>query len=98
MGVIINLILAYILNIIDYIFTLVWVKKYGIEIEANPIGRWMLENNIAWVFKIFVIGGLFALLGYLLHCYTKYAWVGYIPLVVYGFIVIYHIVILIKIS
>lgn len=91
------LILAYILNIFDYLFTLVMVKKYGIEIEANPIGRWVLENNVAWVFKIVIMGGLFALLGYLLHRFPKYAWVGYIPLVVYGLIVIYHIVILIKV-
>lgn len=90
-------IITYLLNIIDYIFTSYWVQKFGIEIEANPIGRWMLENNVAWVFKIFVIGGLFALLGYLLHRFPKYAWVGYIPLVVYGLVVLYHIVILIKV-
>lgn len=89
--------IAYLLNIIDYLFTAYWVHKFGIEIEANPIGRWMFENNVAWVYKIFIVGGLFALLGYFIKRAPKAAWVAYIPLVVYGLIVVYHIVIAVKI-
>jgi hypothetical protein len=42
-------IISYLLNIIDYLFTAYWVHKFGIEIEieANPIGRWMFENNLS---------------------------------------------------
>lgn len=87
----ISLIITYILNIIDYIFTAYWISEYGIEIEANPIALWMFDHNVAWVFKILIVGGLLAVLGYLLHRNPKAAWVAYIPLTVYGSIVLYHI-------
>lgn len=89
--------LAYILNIIDYIFTAHWVNKFGISVEFNPIGRWMFENNVAWAFKFFVVGGLFAVLGCVIRRHPKFACIAYIPLVVYGLIVLYHIGILIYI-
>lgn len=85
------LITAYALNIVDYIFTAYWVHKFGIEIEANPIGRWMFENNVAWVYKIFIVGGLFALIGYFIHREPKAAWTAFIPLVAYGITVFYHL-------
>lgn len=91
------LITAYLLNIIDYIFTAYWVRKFGIEIEGNPIGRWMFENNVAWVYKIFIVGGLFAVLGVCIRKCPKAAWMAFIPLVVYALIVIYHIFIFIYI-
>lgn len=93
----IPLIISYILNIIDYIFTAYWVYKYGIDIEANPIGRWMFENNVAWVFKIVVVGLLFAVLGYLVKRHKKAVTAAYIVLVVYGLIVLYHVAIAIRI-
>ena len=89
---------AYFFNIIDYLFTTHWVNKFGIEIEANPLGRWLYDNNIAGFVKILVVGGLFILLGYLIKQYPKLTWVAYIPLVVYGIIVIYHLIILITIK
>ena len=85
------LIITYILNIIDYLFTLYWVRTYGIEIEGNPFGRWLFDNNIAWVVKIFAVGGLLALLGYIFKRYPKLAWTAYIPLTAYAVVVIYHI-------
>jgi hypothetical protein len=93
-----TLIIAYLLNIIDYIFTSYWVSLYGISIEGNPLGRWMLENDLVGVFKVSIMGGLFILLGCLFKRYPRYKWIGFIPLVVYGLIVIYHITILIYIS
>lgn len=85
--------IAYALNIIDYLFTRHWVNLYGISVEGNPFGRWLFENNLAGAFKIFVVGALFAVLGYLLNQKPKFAWVAFIPLVAYALIVIYHIVI-----
>ena len=89
-----HLIIAYLLNIIDYIFTAHWVRSYGIEVETNPFGRWLFENNVAWAFKILIVGGLFAVLGYFIKRYPKTAKIAYIPLVVYGLIVLYHFTIL----
>lgn len=87
------LIIAYILNIVDYIFTAHWVHNFGIEIEANPFGQWMFSHNVAWVFKIFIVGGLLAVMGVCIRKCPKAAWTAFIPLVVYTLIVIYHIII-----
>ena len=85
-----TLLIAYLLNIIDYLFTSYWVNLYGISIEGNPLGRWLFENNLAGIVKIFIVGGVFLLLGYLFKRYPNTKWVAYIPLVVYGLIDIYH--------
>ena len=90
-----TLLTAYALNIIDYLFTSHWVNLYGISIEGNPLGRWMYENDIAGIVKIFIVGGLLAVMGICIRLKPKLAWTGYIPLVVYGLIDIYHLVILI---
>ncbi len=87
------LVTAYLLNIVDYLFTSYWVKLYGIEAEANPIGRWLFNNNMAWAVKIFAVGGLLAVMGVCIRKVPKAAWVAYIPLVAYGLLAIYHIVI-----
>ncbi|MBE5869271.1 MAG: hypothetical protein E7293_10035 [Lachnospiraceae bacterium] len=87
----IPLIISYILNIVDYIFTLYWVKLYGIEMEGNPFGRWMLEHHLAWVFKILVVGVLFVLLGYMIKRYRKGMKAAYLILTVYSAVVVYHI-------
>lgn len=92
------LIIAYILNIIDYLFTSHWVNLYGLSAEGNPLGRWMFENGFAGVFKIFIVGGLFVTLGYFINRYPKYKRTGCIPILVYGSIVLYHTGLMVYIS
>lgn len=87
------LLITYLLNLFDLAMTSLWVKHYGISVEANPIGRWLLDTNLAWVFKIFAVGGLLAVLGYLLKRYPKHAWTAYIPLTAYTVLAVYHIAI-----
>lgn len=89
---------SYLLNIIDYLFTVHWVNLYGISIEANPIGRWMFQNKVTWIFKIVAVGIIFAILGYCIKLRPKLAWVVYIPLTVYILLVIYHLSILFYIN
>ena len=91
------LIIAYILNIIDYLFTSHWVNLYGINIEGNPLGRWLFNHDVAWVFKFLIVGGLLAVMGVCIRKCPKAAWTAYIPLVVYGLTVLYHIFIFIYI-
>lgn len=91
------LITAYLLNVLDYFITAHWVRKFGLDIELNPLGRWLFENNVAWVVKILLMGGLFALLGYCITRRPKHAWVAYIPLTAYAVIVAYHLCIVIGI-
>ena len=85
------LVIAYALNLLDYAITAYWVNLYGSDIEANPFMRWAFENNIAWAVKIIAVGGLFALVGYLVKRYHKCAWAGKFLAVAYGLIVLYHI-------
>lgn len=89
------LLIAYTLNIIDYAITAYWVSLYGTEVEANPFMRWAFENNVAWAVKILAVGGLFALVGYLVKRYHKCAWAGKFLAVAYGLIVLYHCLLII---
>lgn len=90
-----HLIITYLLNLFDLAMTTLWVKLYGIEAEANPIGRWLFESNMAWAVKIFAVGGALAAMGVCIRKRQKLAWTAYIPLVVYGLIAVYHVIILI---
>lgn len=87
------LIITYILNLIDYAFTLYWVRKYGIEIEGNPIGRWMFSHNIAWLFKIVLNGVLLGAVVWYVHRHPEDGYLAWICAAVYGCIVAYHIAI-----
>lgn len=86
------LLIAYALNIIDYALTAYWVNLYGTEIEANPLMRWAFENDCAWAVKIFGVGGLLALLGVCAYKKPSTAWSGVFLAVVYGLILLYHII------
>lgn len=57
----VKLIVIYVLNIIDLIATMLLVKRFGIQIEGNPIGKWLIETNLVWFVKIVIVG--VALLG-----------------------------------
>ncbi len=57
--------ISYFLNVADYLFTTLWVRLYGIDAEANPFGRWMIQNGMVGFVKIVVMAGLFLLLGIL---------------------------------
>lgn len=85
------LLITYILNVIDYIFTAYWIRIYGLEIEANPIARWLFEHDIAGVIKIGIIGIIYAIMGYIIYRYPKYTWMTYLLFLFYASIVIYHI-------
>ena len=89
-----TLFITYLLNLFDLAMTTLWVRLYGIEAEANPIGRWMFEHNIAWAVKVFVVGGLLAVMGVCIRKKPKLAWVAYIPLVMYAVLAGYHLIIL----
>ena len=87
------LFITYLLNLFDLAMTSLWVRLYGIEAEANPIGRWLFESNLSWVVKIFAVGGLLAVLGVCIHKHPQNAWTAFIPLVAYGLIAVYHVAI-----
>lgn len=86
-----TLLITYLLNGIDYLFTSYWISLYGIDIEGNPIGRWMFDNDKAFFAKFVVVPILLAVMGVCIRKCPKAKWVVYIPLTVYGLIVCYHI-------
>ena len=85
----VKLIVIYTLNIIDLIATMLLVKRFGLEIEGNPIGKWLIETNLVWFVKIFIVGA--ALLGlYKLQEIKIAHTASTVILVVYSILVIYH--------
>ena len=86
----VSLVIAYALNLLDYAITAYWVTLYGTEVEANPLMRWAFEHDCAWAVKIFAVGALMAVVGYLVKRYNKCRWSGIFLAVVYGLILIYH--------
>lgn len=89
MGMRVKLIVIYILNIVDLIATMLLVKRFGLEIEGNPIGKWLIETNLVWFVKVVIIG--VALLGLWKLQENKIAHTAStVILVVYSILVIYH--------
>ena len=88
---------TYYLSFIDLIFTLQFVHKYGIEIEVNPVGRWILsENWRIFIFKVvFVLFGLFVLWIFRERKLAQIA--SWIVLIAYSFLAVYHLIIFIAI-
>ena len=85
----VKLIVIYTLNIIDLIATMLLVKRFGIQIEGNPIGKWLIETNLVWFVKIVIVGA--ALLGlYKLQEIKIANTASTVILVVYSILVIYH--------
>ena len=62
MGMKVKLIVIYMLNIIDLIATMLLVKRFGIQIEGNPIGTWLIETNFVWFVKIVIVGAALLIL------------------------------------
>lgn len=57
-----RLITTYALNLVDLAFTLFLVSLYGIGIEGNPIGAFLIGNRLAIPYKAVAVGLLFLLL------------------------------------
>ena len=87
----IPLIIAYILNLLDYAITAYWVSLCGTEIEANPLMRWCFENDIAWAVKIYGVGALMAVVGICINKKPRTAWAAWVLLIVYSAIALYHL-------
>lgn len=94
----IRLIVVFVLNIVDLIFSLVWINKYGIEVEANPIGRWLYETGLVYPVKTIVVAGLLIALYFMLKAHPSWDWVSWILLAAFVLLTLYHIFILCKIS
>ena len=90
-----RLILTYIFNIIDLIITMYLVRLFGLSIEGNPIGRWLIKINLQYFVKIVVIGALLLEIGKLSKGNNLINICSWILFVVYMLLIIYHGVLLI---
>lgn len=90
-------IITYLLNLFDLAITSYWVNRYGTEIEGNPIGKILYETKAVYPVKILVVGALLALLWWLTELEPSYKWVGYVPLVAYTGLTVYHIIVAVKV-
>ena len=95
----IRLIIAYLLNLFDLAMTTYWVNRYGIDAEANPVGRWLYENCLAVPVKALGVGLLFVILYNAVKCRDNglersFQWwdlASWVVLVVYGALALYHV-------
>lgn len=86
----VKLIVIYILNIIDLIATMLLVKRFGLEIEGNPIGKWLIETNLVWFVKVVIVGVALLLLYKFKN--NKLVIVGsWITLITFSLLAVYHI-------
>ena len=84
--------ITYLLNLFDLYCTMQWVNRFGIGIEGNPIGRFLLETNLAIPVKTIGIGACLIALYAGVKRYPRWKWICWIPLAVYVLLSIYHII------
>ena len=84
-----------ILNALDALFTVYLVNKYDIDIELNPVGKWLITSKYGLIIKIIVV----SLLVILLHALkTKYPLARdalLFLLIVFSLLTVYHLIIFI---
>lgn len=92
--------LTYLFCIFDYVCTRHWIEQFGVEVEANPIGKWLFSfGGGVFAFLVKCVLSLAALI--FLYCFRSntFGKVGIWALfLTYLAVTIYHIVIIIKVS
>ena len=93
-----RLAITYIFNLIDLIATMYLVSLFGLSIEANPIGRWLIRTNLVYPFKIGVVGVLLWAIGLLGKINKKAATIGsWVLFIAFSALVLYQAITLSKI-
>lgn len=91
----VRLIITYIFNLIDLIATMYLVSLFGLSIEGNPIGCWLIRTNLVYPFKIGVVGVLLWAIGLLGKINKKAANIASgVLLVTFSVLVLYHATVL----
>ena len=65
------LILTYIFNIIDYCQTTYAIQCFGLQVELNPVVRFLFEHNCAMAVKLTVPALAFTGLGWMVKIDRK---------------------------
>ena len=93
---IILLILTYILNLIDYCQTMYAIQLFGLQIELNPIARWLFEHNCATLVKLIVPAITLVSLGFVVKADRKLVWAVYVLFTIYCLVVLHNFAMAIK--
>lgn len=87
----VRLIITYIFNLIDLIATMYLVSLFGLSVEGNPIGQWLIQTNLVYPFKIGLVGGLLLAIGLLGKRNKKAANIGsWVLLLAFSALTVYH--------
>lgn len=84
-----------ILNALDALFTVYLFNKYDVDIELNPIGKWLISSNYGIIIKIFVTSLLVMLLNALKSKYPLARYALLFLLIVFSLLTVYHLIIFI---
>lgn len=68
-----------------------FVNRYGIEVEANPIGRWMIQTGSVYAVKIGVVAVALFLLYHCILAQPRLKWASWLLLGIYSTLAIYHL-------
>lgn len=93
-----RLFFTYLLNLFDLAVTSHWVKRFGIEIEGNPIGRWLYETDTVHLVKTVGMGVLILFLYFALKAHPRWRWVSWLLFISYGTVALYHVCLAINLS
>lgn len=88
-------IMTYVLNLIDLICTLVLFYRFGINVESNPVGRYLLRNIPLLITVKVIFVGLALLSLYIWSKDSRIANIGlWICFIAYAIVFIYHLIII----
>lgn len=93
----VRLAITYIFNLIDLIATMYLVSLFGLSVEGNSIGRWLIQTNLVYPFKIGLVGVLLVAIGLLAKKSTRTANIcSWLLLITFSVLTLYHVIILSK--
>lgn len=89
---------ALVFIVLDILFTLYWVEKYGIEIEGNPFGKIILSSYFGIILKVLISFLCLYFINMKIHNSDKfsvYFILNYTLFTIYLLLLLYHIVLFI---
>ena len=92
------LLIVYVLNSSDLFFTRHWAKKFGLDIELNPLGRWFLESDLRQVIFKVILPAIALTILYVFRDRKIAKISSWIVLAIYAMLTIYHIYLFFKIG
>ena len=81
---------------LDVIFTAMFIKKFGIEIEANVVGRFLFQHPVSLIL-VKILSSLSVV--WLAKTNSKLAEISLmIIFIIYSLIIVYHLILTVKVA